>query len=162
MENLRPLEIQPRMKDFGLVSAGETPEAVFVIRNASSQEIRIAYIYTECDCTFEMPLSGKVPAKGIFRLPVKLKLSQSAEKNVDEKIILLIDHPLQKKLFVRLRARFEHGKEAKFGETLEENITARQDSGAYRRQSASGAKYYGAFFYKKGCVICVKKNRIIL
>ncbi len=162
MGNLRPLEIQPRMKDFGLVKAGENPEAVFVIRNASSRAIRITYIYTECDCTFEMPLSGKVPAKGIFRLPVKLKLSQSAEKNVDEKIILLIDHPLQKKLFVRLRARFEYGKEARFKKALEENITARQGSGAYRSQPLSGTKYYGAFFYKKGCVSCVKKNRIIL
>ena len=165
----QPLIIQPQTIDLGYVNENEIPQGVFAVQNISSQDIKILYIYSECDCEIELPLRGNVPAKGVFYIPVKLKVLESTKKNIDEKIVILVDHPIQRELSVRFLAKIVRSEgDKKPAKEINKNITA-QESAAIKDIAPAERKYaqkpvvtcYGALFYKEGCIICEKKARIL-
>ena len=100
------LIITPKILNIEEIKPDEYYEFEFNIYNDSIKVVKLIYIGGECDCTFEMPSKGVVPAKGVFIL--RVKFNSSEHKNIselNEKITILTDHPKKKIIEVFIRTK---------------------------------------------------------
>jgi hypothetical protein len=93
------LEIRPATRDVGTLLPNEERLLCFEIINHTTGKVDLVYIYTECDCTMDVPVEGTVPAGGKFALLATLKAPDAAsDGELNEAITILTDYPPQKEL----------------------------------------------------------------
>ncbi len=99
-----PLAICPSWGDAGEMMAGSTKDLQFVISNTGEKEVRLIYIFAECDCTLNIPDSATVPAGGKFILRAELSAKDTGPGRLEEQITILTDHPVQNELKIPVSA----------------------------------------------------------
>ena len=99
-----PLDIVPPSADIGTIHNGSHTELEFIISNTGPEDIRLVYIYAQCDCSLSIPDSGFVPAGGQFVLRGQLKVGEEEIGLLDEQITILTGHPSQRELIIPVTA----------------------------------------------------------
>jgi Protein of unknown function (DUF1573) len=93
-----PLTVTPVSVDLGDLPREAEETLEFVLSNCGNEDIRLTYIYAECDCSFDMPHDGLVPALGAFTLRADFQFQDAKNGRFDELITILTDHPRQQEI----------------------------------------------------------------
>lgn len=99
-----PLSVTPSWIDVGDMANGSQRELEFVVSNSSDTDVRLIFIYAECDCSLQVPEGGIVPAHGEYILQAVLTIEGLDKGPFDELITILIDHPRQRELNIPITA----------------------------------------------------------
>lgn len=113
-ENISPLEVVPESAHLGEVPGKHNLVLEFQVKNRTDREIRLKYIFAECDCTLLVPDSAVVPAQGQYTLQAELLTEERNSGFVEEMITILTDEPGQTELEIPVSAYVMDNKD--FGE----------------------------------------------
>ncbi len=103
----KALVVTPDRVDLHLVPWGENNILEFGIENQTDKEIRLTYIFAECDCSFVMPHDGVVPAHGKFILQAEIPIAEMEGERLVEMITILTDHSVQREIFIPIYLSFQ-------------------------------------------------------
>lgn len=93
-----PLKVEPPGVDVGDIAPGSHRDLEFVLTNNGDRDIRLKYIFAQCDCRLAVADQGVVPAQGKFILRAVLEVEDPHAGCFDEMITVLTDHCLQREL----------------------------------------------------------------
>jgi hypothetical protein len=96
--------------DAGIHQPGDCIHFEIEVCNVTDQDVRLIYIFSECDCNFEMPFRGVVPAVSTWRIPVSFHVDEGRAGTIEERIFLLTDCPDQPKLSFQFVTQVKAGK----------------------------------------------------
>jgi len=90
--------------DLGRISGNDSLKLEVKIQNRANREIRLKYIFAQCDCTILVPDSAIVPARGQHILQVELLTRDQETGWVEELITILTDVETQPELTIPVTA----------------------------------------------------------
>ena len=99
-----PLAVTPAQADLGDVPAGSVGVLEFKVENSGDKAARVTYIFAECDCSFDLPAGGSIPAGGTFDFEAHYHLDEAEPGRWEEMITLLTDHPEQGEIRIPITA----------------------------------------------------------
>lgn len=87
-----PLTARPVRLDLGPMPLGDNQIIEIAVINHTDSDVRLRYIYSQCDCTLLVPGSAVAPADSLYILEAELLLADHGPGTIDELITILTDH----------------------------------------------------------------------
>ena len=98
------LVVSPGRADLGDIQRGAGGTVEFTITSMDDQDIKLVYIYAQCDCSFVMPHSGVVPAWGEYILEAEYKFDEGEDGWWEEMITIITNHSHQQEINIPVTA----------------------------------------------------------